>query len=48
MRLITLMFIGLCLMVTAPVSLAKEKKAPMDEKAMMEEFKKLSVPGEPP
>jgi hypothetical protein len=48
MRLIYISFISLCLMVTASVSIAKEKKAPqMDQQAMMEEFKRLGTPGEP-
>lgn len=48
MRLISIIFIGLCLMMTASVSIAKEKKATqMDQQAMMEEFKRLGTPGEP-
>jgi hypothetical protein len=48
MHLIAITFISLCLVVTASVSIAKEKKAKeMDQQAMMEEFKRLGTPGEP-
>jgi uncharacterized protein DUF1579 len=48
MRLIYVSFTCLCLMMTASLSIAKEKKATqMDPQAMMEEYQKLSTPGEP-
>jgi hypothetical protein len=47
MRLIAVTFIALCLIATASLSLAKEKKKEIDQQAMMEEFKRLSMPGEP-
>jgi hypothetical protein len=54
MRLMSVLFISLCLMVTAaaPSLAAKDKKhgkhdGKMDEQAMMEEFKRLGTPGDP-
>ena len=39
----------LCLVVSGSLAVAKEKKQQkqMDQQAMMEEYKKLSTPGEP-
>jgi hypothetical protein len=48
MRLVYVSFTCLCLVVTASLAIAKEKKpAQMDPQAMMEEYKKLAMPGEP-
>jgi hypothetical protein len=49
MRLVYVLFTCLCLMTTTSLSIAKEKKQgkQMDPQAMMEEYKKLSTPGEP-
>ena len=48
MRFTYVWFTFLCLLVTASVALAKEKKpTQMDQQAMMEEFKKLATPGDP-
>lgn len=48
MHLVYVTLISLCLLVAAPLALAKGKKGKeMDQQAMMEEFKRLAVPGEP-
>src|SRR5206468_718952 len=48
MRLRDIMFACLCLVVTASLAIAKEKKPPqMDPQAMMEMWKKLGTPGAP-
>jgi hypothetical protein len=48
MRLRYILFACLCLVVTASLAIAKEKKpAQMDPQAMMELWKKLATPGEP-
>ncbi len=49
MRLTQLTVTGLCIVLTVSVAIAKDKKPEkqMDQQAMMEEFKRLSVPGEP-
>jgi Protein of unknown function (DUF1579) len=48
MRLIYVLFSCLCLMMTASLSMAKEKKATQtDPHAMMEVYQKLATPGEP-
>jgi hypothetical protein len=49
MRLTQLTLTGLCIVLTVSVAIAKDKKPEkqMDQQAMMEEFKRLSVPGEP-
>jgi len=48
MRLLYASFVCLCLMMTASLSIAKEKKTTRkDPQAMMEEYKKLATPGEP-
>jgi hypothetical protein len=49
MRLMYVSFTCLCLMTTTSLSIAKEKKQgkQMDPQVMMEEYKKLSTPGEP-
>jgi hypothetical protein len=48
MRLIHVSFTCLCLMMTASLSIAEEKKATqMDPQAMMEAYKQLATPGEP-
>lgn len=48
MRLISVMFTCLCLVVMTSLAIAKEKKPPqMDPQAMMEMWKKLGTPGEP-
>ena len=53
MRLISIMFIGLCLFLPVSGATAKEKKPakqhepPMDPQAVMETYTKLATPGEP-
>jgi uncharacterized protein DUF1579 len=49
MRLTQLILTGLCIVLTVSVAIAKDKKPEkqMDQQTMMEEFKRLSVPGEP-
>jgi Protein of unknown function (DUF1579) len=49
MRRILITLITLCLVVSASLAVAKEKKQPkqMDPEAMMEVWKKLATPGEP-
>lgn len=48
MRFITMLSVGVCLLLMGSPASAKTKKSekPMDPEAMMEEFKKLSTPGE--
>lgn len=49
MRFLHVTLIGLSLVLTASVAMAKEKKPAkeMDPKAMMEVYQKLATPGEP-
>jgi hypothetical protein len=49
MRILSLIFIGLCMLLVATNATTKEKKAgkPMDPQAMMELYTKLATPGEP-
>jgi Protein of unknown function (DUF1579) len=49
MRLTLITLTSLCLVVSASLAVAKEKKQQkqMDPQAMMEEYKKLATPGEP-
>ena len=48
MRITHVTLIGLCLVLSVSVAMAKEKKpAKMDMQAMMETYKKLATPGEP-
>ena len=49
MRLLQLILVGLCLLLTVPAATAKDKKPeqPMDQQAMMDAYMKLAAPGEP-
>lgn len=49
MRLVHLVVIGLCMALTVPVVMAKDKKSQkqMDPQAMMEAYEKMATPGEP-
>ena len=48
MRITHVTLIGLCLVLTVSVAMAKEKQpAQKDMQAMMDTYKKLAIPGEP-
>ena len=48
MRITRFTLIGLCLVLSVSVAMAKEKQpAEMDKQAMMDAYKKLAIPGEP-
>ena len=48
MRITQVTLIGLCLVLSVSVAMAKEKHpAQMDMQAMMDKYKKLATPGEP-
>jgi len=47
MRFKQLTLIGLCMVLLAPVAIAKKAEKQMDPQAMMETYKKLATPGEP-